>query len=99
MAYCEAIVSGRGWRRLPENLVELSKRVANRQKCFETREGPPDPVALAKGFQVLPKRWIVERLRLARLDRKLSKDYELCHKSTETMIHMDFVNQLLRRFI
>ncbi len=51
-----------------------------------------------KGFQVLPKRWIVERtLAWLNWSRRLSKDYELRHTSSETMIHIAFVHQLLRR--
>jgi len=49
-------------------------------------------------FQVLPKRWIVERT-FAWLgwSRRLSKDYELRHTSAETMIHIAFAHLLLRR--
>lgn len=51
-----------------------------------------------KGFQVLPKRWIVERT-FAWLNwaRRLSKDYEIRHTSSETMIHITFAHLLLRR--
>jgi len=50
-------------------------------------------------FQVLPKRWIVERT-LAWLgwSRRLGKDYELRHDSAETMIHIAFAHMLLRRY-
>jgi len=49
-------------------------------------------------FQVLPKRWIVERT-FAWLgwSRRLSKDYELHPTSAETMIHIAFAHLLLRR--
>lgn len=49
-------------------------------------------------FQILPKRWIVERT-FAWLgwSRRLSKDYELRHTSAETMIHIAFAHLLLRR--
>ncbi len=49
-------------------------------------------------FQVLPKRWIVERT-LAWLgwSRRLSKDFELHHTSAETMIHIAFAHMLLKR--
>ena len=50
-------------------------------------------------FQVLPKRWIVERtLAWLSWSRRLSKDYELRHDSAETMIHIAFAHQLLRRY-
>lgn len=49
-------------------------------------------------FQVLPKRWIVERtFAWLAWSRRLSKDYELRHTSAETMIHIAFAHQLLRR--
>jgi transposase len=51
-----------------------------------------------QGFQVLPKRWIVERtFAWLNWSRRLSKDYELRHQSAETMIHIAFVHLLLRR--
>jgi hypothetical protein len=44
-------------------------------------------------FQILPKRWIVERtFALANWSRRLSKDYELRHTSAETMIHIAFAH-------
>ncbi len=49
-------------------------------------------------FQVLPKRWIVERtFAWLNWSRRLSKDYELCHTSAESMIHIAFAHQLVRR--
>jgi transposase len=51
-----------------------------------------------KGFQVLPKRWIVERTcAWLNWSRRLSKDYEISHTSAETMIHIAFEHLLLRR--
>ena len=49
-------------------------------------------------FQILPKRWIVERtFAWLNWSRRLSKDYELRHTSAETMIHIAFSHLLLRR--
>ena len=49
-------------------------------------------------FKLLPKRWIVERtFAWLNWSRRLSKDYELCHTSAETIIHIAFAQQLLRR--
>jgi putative transposase len=51
-----------------------------------------------KGFKVLPKRWIVERtFAWLNWSRRLSKDYEIRHTSAETMIHIAFAHQLIRR--
>ncbi len=51
-------------------------------------------------FQVLPKRWIVERtFAWLNWSRGLSKDYELRHTSAENIIHIAFAHLLLlRRF-
>jgi transposase len=49
-------------------------------------------------FRVLPKRWIVERtFAWLAWSRRLSKDYELCHTSAETIIHIAFAHQLFQR--
>jgi transposase len=49
-------------------------------------------------FQVLPKRWIVERtFAWLNWSRRLSKDYELRHTSAEAMIYIAFAHMLLRR--
>jgi len=57
----------------------------------------PRPVG-AKGFVVLPKRWIVERTFawLARY-RRHSKDYERSTESSETMIYMSMIALMSRR--
>jgi transposase len=49
-------------------------------------------------FQVLPIRWVVERT-FARLNcsRRLFKECELRQQFAETMIHIAFVQLLLRR--
>lgn len=51
-----------------------------------------------KGFQVLPRRWVVERTFgwLGRY-RRLSKDYEHCTKSSEGMIYVASIHTMLRR--
>jgi putative transposase len=52
----------------------------------------------AKGFQVLPKRWIVERT-FAWLGkyRRLSKDYEALPQSSETWIRLAMIRLMLCR--
>jgi len=51
-----------------------------------------------RGFQVLPKRWIVERTFgwLGRY-RRLSKDYEELTASSEAMLYLAMTNLMLRR--
>ena len=52
-----------------------------------------------KGFQVLPRRWVVERTLgwLGRY-RRLSKDYECLTQSSEAMVRIALIRLLLRRF-
>lgn len=57
-------------------------------------ERPPDQV----GFQVLPRRWVVERT-FAWLGRyrRLSKDYEECTKSSEGVVYIASIHTMMRR--
>lgn len=52
----------------------------------------------AKGFELLPKRWIVERTFgwLGRY-RRLSKDYEYLTQTGENLIYMAMINLMLHR--
>ena len=52
----------------------------------------------AKGFQVVPKRWVVERT-FAWLGRyrRLSKDYEILTETSEAMIRMAMIHVMVRR--
>ena len=60
----------------------------------EGAEPPPLPI----GFQVLKRRWVVERT-FAWLGRyrRLSKDYEVLPASEEAWIYLATTNLLLRR--
>ena len=51
-----------------------------------------------KGFQVLPRRWVVERT-FAWLGRyrRLSKDYEGCPESSEALILLAMIHLMVRR--
>lgn len=53
---------------------------------------------LKDGFEVLPRRWVVERTFgwLGRY-RRLSKDYELLPEVSESMIYAAMVRLMLRR--
>jgi putative transposase len=54
----------------------------------------------AEGFEVLPKRWIVERTFswLIR-NRRLSKDYERMVQTSETLIEVATIRLILRRLV
>jgi putative transposase len=51
-----------------------------------------------KRFQVLPRRWVVERtFAWLGLYRRLSKDYERCPPTSETVVYIASVQIMLRR--
>lgn len=51
-----------------------------------------------KGFKVLPKRWIVERtFSWFNKYRRLSKDYEYCTNTSETMLRLAMIHIMVRR--
>jgi len=53
-----------------------------------------------RGFQVHPKRWIVERtLAWLNFARRLSKDYERTVDSSETMVRVASIRLMLRRLV
>lgn len=52
----------------------------------------------AKGFEVVPKRWIVERtFGWLRRDRRLAKDYERKVQTSEVLIEVSMIRLMLRR--
>ena len=52
----------------------------------------------AKGFVLLPRRWVVERtLAWLNQSRRLSKDYERLPQSSEAMIDLSMTRLMLRR--
>ena len=68
-----------------------------REKLDALLEVVPRP-AQNKGFQVLPRRWVVERtLGWFNRYRRLSKDYERLSASSESMVYIASVQTLLRR--
>jgi putative transposase len=51
-----------------------------------------------KGFQVLPRRWVVERtFAWLNANRRLSKDYEALTDTSTTMIYIAMTRLLIRR--
>jgi putative transposase len=56
------------------------------------------PEAGQKGFEVQPRRWVVERtLAWLTQHRRLTKDYEKCPFSSEGMIYLASIRSMLRR--
>ena len=51
-----------------------------------------------KGFEVLPRRWVVERtFSWFGRYRRLSKDYEYLPTTSETMLYIAMINIMVRR--
>jgi putative transposase len=54
----------------------------------------------AKGFQVLPRRWVVERtFGWLSQYRRLSKDYEVLTETSEAMIYAAMIHLMVRRLV
>ena len=68
-----------------------------REKLDALLEVVPRP-SQQQGFQVLPRRWVVERtLGWLNRYRRLSKDYERLVESSESMIHISSIQTMLHR--
>ncbi|WP_294590443.1 transposase [uncultured Bacteroides sp.] len=53
---------------------------------------------LPKRFTVLPKRWIVERnFSWFKSFKRLSKDYEVLQKTSQTMIYLTMIQVIFNR--
>jgi len=51
-----------------------------------------------KGFEVLPRRWVVERtFAWLSFNRRMSKDYELLPATSETFIYISMIKLMLGR--
>lgn len=51
-----------------------------------------------KGFKLLPRRWVVERtFGWLNFSRRLSKDYEHNHRSSEAMIYIAMIHLMTKR--
>jgi len=74
--------------------LEIVKRPSRWVRVPIDQEPPPYP----KGFQVLKRRWVVERTFgwFGRY-RRLSKDYEGLTTTSETMIRIAMIHLMLRR--
>ena len=74
-----------------ENFAKIAKRLGRLIEIVKRNDD-------MKGFEVLPKRWIVERTFgwLGRY-RRLSKDYESRISSSVSMIQLAMINLMLHR--
>ena len=91
--------SFRAWaaQHLPDCDVQIVKHWWTGKSGFWVGPGQ-EPPEIPKGFQILPRRWVIERT-FAWLDqyRRLSKDYERLPATSETFIYTAMSRLMLRR--
>ncbi len=78
-----SLISGENFARVIRQLSSAEVEVINRK---------------SSGFEILPKRWIVERtFAWWNQYRRLSKDYELLPEMSEAMIYGAMTHTMVRR--
>jgi putative transposase len=95
--WVDAGYSGKGAAWIRETFGWTVEVVKRPQRWIWLPEGA-DPPPMPTGFQVLPRRWVVERT-FAWLGRyrRLSKDYEGLPATEEAWIYLATTNLLVRR--
>jgi transposase len=81
-----------------EQTLGLSVTVVRKPRRWVWWPADSEPPPMPTGFQVLPRRWVVERTFawLGR-NRRLSKDYEALPATEEAWIHLAMSNLMLAR--
>ena len=83
----EKFCGDEGYRK---SFVEAVKEILGLEVDISARISP--------GWEVLPKRWVVERtFSWLNHSRRLSKDYEITVSSEETFVQISHLHTLLRR--
>jgi putative transposase len=81
-----------------EQHLGLTVEIVKRSRRWVWIRGDQEPPPLLSGFEVLPRRWVVERTFgwLGR-QRRLSKDYEALPATSEGWIYLAIPCLMLRR--
>jgi putative transposase len=81
-----------------EQTLGLSVTVVRKPRCWSRVPADQEPPPMPTGFQVLSRRWVVERT-FAWLGRyrRLSKDYEALPATEEAWIHLAMSSLMLAR--
>lgn len=81
-----------------EQTLELSVCVVRKPRRWIWWPADQEPPPIPTGFQILPRRWVVERT-FAWLGRyrRLSKDYEVLPATEEAWIHLAMSSLMLAR--
>lgn len=78
-----------GWR------LQVVERPGGRGQWLRADQEPP---LRPRGFQVLPRRWVVERtIAWMCRNRRMSKDYEFLPATSEAWIYLSMVRLMLKR--
>jgi transposase len=77
--------------------LEVVKRPSGRLRIYND-EWKAEWIPIENSFQVLPRRWVVERT-FAWIGRyrRMSKDYEYLAKTSEVMIYLSMTKTMLKR--
>ena len=83
-----------GWRYSGKLVEETARLERHRQIDLEIVRRSDD----VKGFEILPKRWIVERtFGWLIQSRRLIRDHEVLISSSESLIHISMAKRMLKR--
>lgn len=84
----EIIKRPRKWFWVPADIVDVNAYLENKG------------IDISDGFKVLPRRWVVERT-FAWISRyrRLSKDYEYCCATSESMLFAAMTRTMLKRLV
>jgi transposase len=78
-----------GWR------LQIVERPGGRGQWLRADQEPP---LRLRGFQLLPRRWVVERtFAWIGRNRRMSKDYELLPATSEAWIYLSMIRLMLKR--
>ncbi len=79
--------------------LEVVKRPQARVRIYND-DWKAESIPIEKSFQVLPRRWVVERT-FAWIGRyrRMSKDYEYLPKTAECMIYLCMTKTMLSRYL
>ena len=87
-----------GFKEWVEQTLGWTVAVVRRPRRWYWVRADQEPPEVPRGFQVLPRRWVVERTFAWLLcNRRLSREYERLCATSETFIYLTMIPLMLRR--
>ena len=84
--------------RRPKPISEKVARIWAQEWAKEGREIDWQRLVPRRGFEVLPRRWVVERtFSWLSQNRRMSKDYERLPESSEAFVYVAMTRVMVRR--